>query len=301
MVVCPETIFSEGDMSLESWPAVLAAVLSEASAEEALISHEWVRKIVYVGVYIVIGAVLVVAARFICRNIVRRVEDDDHATLSEREKRARTLASVFNNFVLVVVGIVVVFLALQELGVNVLPLLAGAGLAGFAIAFSAQNFIKDIINGFFILMENQFQQGDVVQIGGVSGVVERITLRSTRIRGLDGALHFIPNNSISRVTNMTHGWSGVMFAVAAACRENPDRAKEAVKAAAAEVAADDRFKRDFLDEPQVVGPLELGGSSVTYRLVARTKPFRSEEITYEMRNRIKAALDGEGIEVIRTS
>lgn len=118
-------------------------------------------------------------------------------------------------------------------------MLAGAGLAGFAVAFSTQIFIRDIINGFSILMENQFQQGDIVQIGGVSAVVE--------------------------------------------------------------VATDDRFKEGFLELPQVAGPLEMGESSVTYRVVARAMPFRGEELSYELRSRLKPFLGGEGIKVIRAS
>ena len=287
-------------MSLEFPMGAVRVLLAEA-AGGALIPGDWVRRLILIGVYIVVGAVLVVVARVMSRGIVRRIEDDDHATLSDREKRARTLAGVFNNAVLVIVGILVLFLILQEVGVNIVPLLAGAGLAGFAIAFSAQNFIKDIINGFFILMENQFQQGDIVEIGGISGVVERISLRSTRIRGLDGALHFIPNSSISRVSNMTHGWSGLMFNVTAACGEDPDKVRRALSEAMAEVASDDRFKEDFLEEPQVVGPLELGGANVTYRVVARTKPFKSEALTYELRSRIKPALEKEGIQVTRTA
>ncbi len=275
-------------------------VLAGANAE-AVETVDWLARIIHIGIYVVVGVVLNVIARFISRGIVRRVEDDDHATLSEREKRARTLASVFNNFVLVVISIIVIFLILQEFGVNITPLLAGAGLVGFAIAFSAQSFVKDVLNGFFILMENQFQQGDIVKIGAVSGVVERITLRSTRIRALDGGLHFIPNSSISQVSNLTHGWSGVMFDVAATCEEDSGKVRKALKAVLREVATEERYKDDFLEEPQVLGPLELGGANVTYRILAKTKPFKSEPLACELRQRIKPALEKEGIRVIKTS
>ncbi len=281
---------------LDIFPWVLAE--ADAGAVETV---DWLMRIIHIGIYVVVGVVLNVIARFISRGIVRRVEDDDHATLSEREKRARTLASVFNNFVLVVVSVIVIFLILQEFGVNITPLLAGAGLVGFVIAFSAQSFVKDVLNGFFILMENQFQQGDIVKIGAVSGVVERITLRSTRIRALDGGLHFIPNSSISQVSNLTHGWSGVMFDVAATCEEDSGKVRKALKAVLREVATEERYKDDFLDEPQVFGPLELGGANVTYRVLAKTKPFKSEALACELRQRIKPALEKEGIRVIKTS
>ncbi|OQX53013.1 MAG: hypothetical protein B5M53_07465 [Candidatus Cloacimonas sp. 4484_209] len=225
------------------------------------------------------------------------VEDEDRSTRSEREKRADTIVSIIDTTVWIFSGVIALFMILREFNMNITPLLTGAGIAGIAIGLGAQSLIKDFLHGFFILAEDQFRVGDVVKIGDHAGVVERITMRITRLRSLDGNVHIIPNGEINSVENMTHGWSRAVVDVDVAYKENLDRVMTIMANVAAGLQKDDKYKDFIMEKPEVLGVEKLGDSGITIRLIVKTVPLKQWEITRELRKRIKKAFDMAKIEI----
>jgi len=249
-------------------------------------------------IFIIIGyVVLIFVVRLLTRKFVRLVEDEGRSTRSEREKRADTIASIINTTSWIFFGVIVLFMILREFNVNITPLLTGAGVAGLAIAFGAQSVIKDFLYGFFLLAEDQIRVGDVVKLGEHSGVVERITIRTTRLRSLDGNVHIIPNGEIKAVINMTHGWSRALVDVDVAYKEDLDRVMAIIEAVAAGLQKEDKYKKSIIEKPKVLGVEKLGDSGITIRLIVKTTPLKQWEITRELRKRIKTAFDRAGIEI----
>jgi small-conductance mechanosensitive channel len=257
-----------------------------------LLSHG-VKILVYlVGYFIVIFLV-----RFLVKRFFRTVEDEDQKTRSERERRADTFASVVNTTSRIFFGIILLFMVLRELNVSITPLLTGAGILGVGFGFAAQSILKDFFHGFFILAENQIRVGDVVEIAGHAGLVERITMRTVRLRSLDGHVHIVPNGEIKTVENMTHGWSRALVDVDVAYSEDLDRVIAVVKDVAMKLAVDERFKNVVLDSPEVLGVHSLGESGITIRLLVKTRSLNQWEVKRELRKRIKKRFDQEGISI----
>jgi small conductance mechanosensitive channel len=204
-----------------------------------------------------------------------------------RAQQLRTLAGVLNS-----VGIaVIVFLAAMQilplLGVNMGPLLASAGVAGLAIGFGAQTLVHDVINGFFILMENQYDVGDVVRIGGVSGKVESMTLRRTTLRDDTGAVHTVPNSQITIVSNLTRDWAQMALHISVDYRENSDRILELLKQVGADLRNDPQFAAVLVADPQVPGIERVAGGEVDYLMLVKTRPGQQYAVSRELRRRIK--------------
>jgi small conductance mechanosensitive channel len=243
------------------------------------------------------GLVAVMFFRFVTRRIVRRIERPCEEEKREWELRAKTLARITNNFISIAIVTVGVFLILSEVGIQIGPLLAAAGIAGLAIGFGAQSLVKDFLSGFFILLENQYRVGDVVKIGELSGVVEKMTLRITALRDLQGVVHFIPNGEIKSVSNMTYQWSRMLVEVGVAYKESVDRVIETLKTLCAEFYADEPWNTDLLEEPQVAGVEALADSQVTIRVMAKTKPLKQWDAMREFRRRVKNRFDELGIEI----
>jgi moderate conductance mechanosensitive channel len=175
--------------------------------------------------------------------------------------------------------------------INIAPLLASAGIAGLAIGFGAQTLVKDVINGFFILAENQFEIGDTIKAAGVGGVVEEITMRRTLLRDGDGTLHIIPNGAIGIVSNATRDWSQVNMHVAVDYSENSDRVVELLKQVAEAFYNDPAFKQDVVAEPQVPGIERVRGKEVDYLMTVKVRPGRQYGVARELRRQIKACFE----------
>jgi len=204
-----------------------------------------------------------------------------------RAQQLRTLAAVINS-----VGIaVIVFLSgmqiLPLLGINMGPLLASAGVAGLAIGFGAQTLVHDVINGFFILMENQYDIGDVVRIGGVAGVVESMTLRRTVLRDDTGAVHTVPNSEIKIVSNLTRDWAQMALHISVDYRENSDRIIELLKQVAAAVRNDPNFGPMLVADPEVPGIERVATGEVDYLMIIKTRPGQQYPVSRELHRRIK--------------
>jgi small conductance mechanosensitive channel len=212
-------------------------------------------------------------------------------------QRARTLAVVAVSVLSIVVWFIGILLVLGELDVELAPLLAGAGVAGVAIGFGAQQIIRDLLAGFFIVLEDQYGVGDIVDLGPAIGEVERITLRFTRLRDLEGRAWYIPNGEITRVGNYSKLWSRAVLDVGIAYENDIERAGQAMVAAANAVreAADD--EATIIEEPKLLGVEEFGPSSVVLRMLVKTEPGEQWVVGRKVRAEIKRRFNEEGIEI----
>ncbi len=213
----------------------------------------------------------------------------------EVQKRIDTLSHVIYNTALVVVAVLVVVTLLPEFGLNAAPLIAGLGLIGLAVGFGAQNLVKDVINGIFILVENQYGRGDVVTIAGLTGVVEDMNLRRTVLRDLDGTAHFVPHSNIDTASNWTKGFSRVNLNVGVAYDTDLDHAIEVINRVGKEMADDPLLAKSIKDPPHVLRVDNLGDSSIDLKVIGDTVPLQQWTVMGEFRLRIKKAFDKEGI------
>jgi len=212
-----------------------------------------------------------------------------------RRQQLLTLAQILRWGVdILVVGSALMML-LGTLGIDITPLLASVGVAGLAVSLGAQTLIKDLIGGLLILVENQYAVGDTIQVGNVSGQVERLTLRATHIRGINGYLHVVPNGEVRIVANQTKEWSRALVDVGVAYEEDPDRALRVLEGAAEAFAQDPAFGPQLLGPPQVMGPISLGDWAFTVRVMVKTQPGKQWVVARELRKRILATCEREGI------
>jgi len=220
------------------------------------------------------------------------ISEKGRVTGALRAQQVRTLIGMLRG---AGVFLIVFFAGMSVLkdafNINIEPLLASAGIAGIAIGFGAQTLVRDVINGFFILVENQFQVGDTVKIGAVSGSVEEITIRRTSLRDGDGTLHIIPNGIIQIVSNMTRDWSQVALHVAVDYAEDSDRVLKLLKKVASEFYEDEVFKPAIVAEPEVPGIDRVRGQEVDYLVLVKVRPGKQDAVARELRRRIKAAME----------
>ncbi|MBN1422000.1 MAG: mechanosensitive ion channel [Planctomycetes bacterium] len=218
-------------------------------------------------------------------------------TKEERENRAQTLVGVFINAmrVLIVGGGLVMILPL--IGIPIGPILGGAAVVGLAVAFGSQKLIRDYFHGFVILLENQYGVNDVVRIAGIAGLVERISLRMTVLRDLEGTVHFVPNGEITTVSNLTHGWSRAVFDIGIAYKEDVDRVMEVLLALARDLRADPRFAPLILEDPTMLGLDAMADSAVIIKFFIKTRPLKQWDVKRELLRRIKKEFDRLGIEI----
>lgn len=237
----------------------------------------------------------------IVKSVIRRIErladDGDPHHTTEFEKRAQTISRILRQASAVLLWSVTIMLVLGELGVDLKPILAGAGILGLAIGFGAQALVKDVITGFFILLENQIRVGDSVTAAGCSGVVEAVNLRTTVLRDADGKTHIIPNSAITVVTNATRDWSRALLDVGVAYKEDTDRCIAVLREVGASLEKDPAFARKIIGPFDYQGVQDLGSSAVVLRVVAKTLPQDGVIVLRELRRRVKKAFDEAGIEI----
>lgn len=214
-----------------------------------------------------------------------------------REQQTRTLAGLLYSAGTALIVTVAVLTALAEFGFNVAPIAAAAGLASLAFGFGAQHLVRDIINGFFIVFEDQFVIGDTVKIGEQSGRVEHMTLRRTVLRNAEGALVTIPNGEIRHSANLSRDWSQLFVDVTLSNEEDVTRALRVVEEVAGEMRSDETWRAALVDGPRVLGVESLVLDAVTLRLQVRTAPNRQHDVARELRRRIRARFEQEHIGV----
>lgn len=225
------------------------------------------------------------------------VEDEDTTTTSETEKRAKTLGKIINNAALVLVIGVAIMMILSEFGMNITPIITGAGIAGLAVGFGAQNLVRDVISGFFLILEDQIRVGDVATINGTGGLVEAIRLRTTVLRDLEGVVHIFPNGEITQVANKTKEFSYYVINVGVAYKESVDEVMEVLKTTGDQLAQDPDFSSFILAPLEILGVDDFGDSQVTIKIRIKTIPLKQWMVGRELRRRIKNTFDSKGIEI----
>lgn len=234
--------------------------------------------------------------RLAARRIERSVDDGDDSVTTLRERRGQTISQLLRSVGRVVILVIALLLTFNVF-IDIGPVLAGAGILGLAVSFGAQSLVKDVISGFFILFENQFAIGDVIEAGGKSGVVEKMTLRVVVLRDLQGTMHVIPNSEIKVVSNMTRGWSRSVVDVGVAYDEDVDRALAVVRDEAAQFSTDKVWGAQLDGPVEVPGVEALGDSAVVIRSLIRTQPGSQWNAAREFRRRLKNRFDRERIEI----
>ncbi len=249
--------------------------------------------------------VILVGAWFLHRSVhkiidklIRKLIVPDRFPSPEAEKKTEdTLIRVFHGVFISVLWVVVFMMILSELGVNIGPLIAGAGVLGLAVGFGAQYLIRDIIAGLFIILENQYRVGDVVCINGTCGQVEDINLRRTVLRDLEGTVHYIPNGQVKIASNKTKEWGRIVLEVGVAYDTDLKKLIEVINKVGQELAEDPEWKEFILEPPKFDRVNNFGDSALIVRILGKTKPGKQWSATGELRKRLKEAFDKEGIEI----
>ncbi|MCC5789163.1 MAG: mechanosensitive ion channel family protein [Opitutales bacterium] len=216
---------------------------------------------------------------------------------SESSKRVETIVRLLRQASLIAVWVTVLLVVLREIGVEIAPILASAGILGLAVGIGAQNLVRDIIAGFFFILENQVRVGDVAVVNGTGGLVEKINFRTIVLRDLGGVVHVFPNGTVNTLSNLTSQWSAYIFDIGVAYKENTDRVIEIMKEVGRELKEDQEFGRFMLEEPEVFGVDQFANSAVVIKGRIRTRPIRQWAVGREFLRRVKFAFDEKGIEI----
>jgi moderate conductance mechanosensitive channel len=249
-----------------------------------------------------IALVLVIA--FVLTRLLRRITTKVGNKVSQETtpiralQRTETLTRVLSSAGIVVIWVMGTFYILGAIGANLAPLLASVGIIGLAVGFGAQNLVRDVVSGFFILLEDQYGVGDIIEINQVaSGKVETLTLRVTGMRALDGTMHYIANGEITHIANRSKDWARAVVDVGVAYKENSEKVRRTLEKVALTSKEDREIGRSMYAEPEILGVEMLGEYEVTWRIVVDTKPGKQWEVGRALREHIKAAFDEDGIEI----
>ncbi|WGW10449.1 mechanosensitive ion channel family protein [Saxibacter everestensis] len=285
----------------------------------------WLDKPLKIAVIIVLAVVLNFIIRLIVRNFAEHIARGDVAPLegerkkpgilraagqtrdwllqespiamARRAQRAKTVGSVLRSVTTIVVSVIAILMVLTELGFNLAPVLTGAGIVGVALGFGAQTLVKDYLSGLFLVAEDQFGIGDVVDLGEAGGTVEAVGLRVTQVRSVDGTLWHVRNGEILRVGNQSQGWARAVMDIPIPYDSDVRQVSDLVLQCAKDMLAEDEWSNIILEEPEVWGVEAFTGESITLRLVIKTKPLEQWAVAREMRARLKLAMDRNGIHI----
>jgi len=216
---------------------------------------------------------------------------------ARRAQRAEAIGSLVKSVITAIVVAVFGTMMLSEIGVNIAPIIASAGIIGIALGFGAQSLVRDFLSGVFIILEDQYGVGDVVDIGEASGTIEAVTLRVTRLRDVNGTVWYVPNGEIVRVGNQSQNWARTVLDVSVSYHEDLVRVRGLLQDVAHDLWVDEDFKGRIIEEPEVWGVESLGLDGVTVRVTLKTTPGEQWAIARELRQRIKARFDHEGVEM----
>ncbi len=252
--------------------------------------------LIIIGVsYLAFKVIQAITPALVSRSI--KVKGKGRRAREELAKRSETLSGFLTPAIRFIIILVAIFMILSELGIDITPLLAGAGVAGIAIGFGAQSLIKDFLGGMFIILEDQYDKGDVVKIAGIAGLVEDISLRRTILRDLDGIVHCVPNGEVTTASNYTRDWSRVNLNIPVAYGEDLDHVIEVLNRVGKELAKDIVFGPMIIGAPRVLRVDNFGDSGIDIKVLAETKPLKQWDVMGELRKRVKKAFDEEGIEI----
>lgn len=228
--------------------------------------------------------------------MIRRAEHEG-AGSGEALKRADTLTKLLRQGVWILILAMAILMVLQEIGVSIAPVLASAGIAGLALGFGAQNLVRDVISGFFLILENQVRVGDVAIVNGTGGSVEELNFRTLVLRDLSGVAHIFPNGGIQTLANMTKGWSAYVFDIGVAYKEDTDRVVDLIRRVVADMREDEEWGAAISEDVEVFGVDKLADSAVVIKGRLRTYPSKQWAVGREFLRRIKRCFDAEGVEI----
>lgn len=258
-----------------------------------LVSHGIAIVSIVLSCYAAYRIIKVIVPRIIERSVKVKYTGDE----SELSRRAETLSRIIVSTLYIAIFTIAVLMLLAETGRDITPLLAGASILGVAIGFGAQSLVKDVLNGLFIILEDQYRKGDVVTIAGLSGMVEDVSLRRTVLRDRNGTVHTIPNGQVVTASNMTKEWSRVNMDIPIAYYENIERVMSIINKVGMELAKDPDFKPLIISPPKALRVDEFNDRGMIIKVLGDTKPLRQWDVAGEMRKRIKIAFDKEGIAI----
>jgi small-conductance mechanosensitive channel len=250
-----------------------------------------------VGLIAVLAYAVIRTSTLLIRRFEHEINLGTGLDALERAKRARTLGSVIRNFTTAIVSVVAVLMVLKELEIDIAPVLASAGVVGLAVGFGAQTLVRDIISGFFLILEDQVRVGDVASINGVGGLVEDITLRTIVLRDEEGAVHVFPNGAITTLANRSKDFSYYVVSLPVPYHEDPDRVASIVRAVGDEMQKDTRFGPFVLEPVEIMGVDSYDDWAMRLKFRIKTVPLKQWDVGREMRRRLRKALDAAGVRV----
>jgi len=249
---------------------------------------------------LVIAWAAMVAVKITLRRLENKLlhQDEGQEDIpSESAKRAETLVRLLRQGVRIALIVVVSLIILREFGVDIAPILASAGILGLAVGFGAQNLVRDVISGFFMILENQVRVGDVAVVNGTGGLVESINFRTIVLRDLSGIVHVFPNGAINTMANMTREWSAYVFDIGVAYKEDVDRVMQLMREVGEELRKDSKFGPLMVDDIEIFGVDQFADSAVVIKGRLRTRPIKQWDVGREYRRRLKHRFDQEGVEI----
>jgi len=297
--------FTIGGITIAAVAMALVAIILSRQGVHTIITSETIQRwllehgIIILAIVVVsflVYQVLKVVIPGIVEGLVK-ARGKGRRAREEMRKRAQTLSSILSSIFGIIIAIIAIFMILSELGVNIAPLLASAGVVGIAVGFGAQSLIKDLLSGLFILLEDQYNKGDVVQVAGIWGSVQEVNLRKTVLRDFDGTVHTIPNGMVTTASNFTKEWSRVNLNITVAYGEDLDHVTEVINRVGKELAEDEAFGPMITGAPKVLWVNDLGDSGIEIKILGKTKPSKQWDVTGELRKRLKEAFDEEKIEI----
>ena len=229
--------------------------------------------------------------------MLKRIEKKEEVESQEAGKRIETLMNIVHGIGKIIIWGIIIMILLKKFGVDIGPILAGAGILGLAVGFGAQELVRDFISGFFILLENQIRTGDVAIINGTGGLVESIELRTITLRDFTGTTHIFQNGKINTISNMTKDWSAMTFDIGVAYKEDTDQVVQIMKDVGEELRNDPDFGDNMIEPVEVFGVDKFADSAVIIKARIKTKPIQQWGVGREYRRRLKKAFDKNGIEI----
>src|SRR6056297_1614357 len=231
------------------------------------------------------------------RTLINRAAKNDKVDTIEAEKRIITLTNIIHGLIKITLWVIFMMIVLQKFGINIAPILAGAGIIGLAVGFGAQELVRDFITGFFMILENHVRRGDVAIINGTGGLVEKIEFRTITLRDFSGTVHVFQNGKITTISNMTKDWSAMVFDIGVAYKENLDKVMDLMKQVGDQMKADEDFSDRIIEPIEIFGVDEFGDSAITIKARLKTKPIQQWTVGREYRKRLKDTFDKHNIEI----
>lgn len=273
---------------------LIAKFMAELDLEAVLFTA--LRILLVIGAAWLAVAAVKIALRRMERLLIERGRLEGEVP-SETAKRAQTLVKLLRQAVVIVIWVVVALIVLREIGIEIGPILASAGIVGLAVGFGAQNLVRDVISGFFLILENQVRVGDVAIVNGTGGLVEKINFRTIVLRDLSGVVHVFPNGTVNTLANLTREWSAYVFDIGVAYKEDTDRVIEIMRRVGEALRQDEHYGKLMIDDIEIFGVDAFADSAVMIKGRLRTLPIKQWEVGREFRRRLKKAFDQEGVEI----